>query len=332
MRFIVMAHVAILAVVCVTVSIAIVAFWGTSGSLADLRPGRRPSSIDMDLSEEMPKELAQSSSLLDDVAIDAPSPLPDAAQAPIAGPAGTSDLPPSEDGLTAVRGQEPSLAGSDPAREESDPEIPIAAPTSIALPAPVAQATAAPAAIDQRSPMPPLPPAATRGMIDSTMTGAATTSGETSASGAPAESATPPAGLPPSAEAGRISAPSGEQAPAVPVAGADAGTKQAAVVSRPARSTETSLTLQQIVARGDALLLMKDVVSARLFYELAASRGSAAAAAMVGKTYDPFYLSEANLSGAQADPAKAKDWYRKAIEAGDSDAAVLLRSIDERRR
>lgn len=184
----------------------------------------------------------------------------------------------------------------------------------------------------EASPPVETPPLVETGALQSAST--SPSSGTLEGAAPPPETAMPAAALttPPaaSAEAGAASALSGGQAPVAP--GAVPATGQAGVVPRPTASSEASLMLQQVIAQGDALLSTGDVISARLFYELAASRGSAAAAAMVGKTYDPLYLSQANIRGAQADPAKAADWYRKAIEAGASDAAILLQSINERLR
>jgi TPR repeat protein len=72
---------------------------------------------------------------------------------------------------------------------------------------------------------------------------------------------------------------------------------------------------------GDLLLTRGDVASARLFYEAAANSGSAAAMTAIGRTYDPLELSRLGIRGFRADPAKAADWYLKAKEQGDPEAA-----------
>jgi hypothetical protein len=63
-----------------------------------------------------------------------------------------------------------------------------------------------------------------------------------------------------------------------------------------------------------------DVISARRFYELAASNGLAQAAAAVGRTYDPIFLQAKGVRGGLADAEAAKRWYQKAIDGGDVEA------------
>jgi TPR repeat protein len=70
-----------------------------------------------------------------------------------------------------------------------------------------------------------------------------------------------------------------------------------------------------------------DVSAARLFYERAATGGSAAGATGVGKTYDPAFLSRLNAFGIRSDPSAAATWYRKAVTLGDPEAERLLRRL-----
>ena len=51
---------------------------------------------------------------------------------------------------------------------------------------------------------------------------------------------------------------------------------------------------------------------------------------MIGKTYDPAFLTEQRMHGIAADRAKAMDWYRKGAEAGDRQAADLLQTLTTR--
>ena len=70
-----------------------------------------------------------------------------------------------------------------------------------------------------------------------------------------------------------------------------------------------------------------DVSAARLFYERAATGGSAAGATGVGKTHDPAFLSRLTASGIRSDPSAAATWYRKAVTLGDPEAERLLRRL-----
>jgi hypothetical protein len=72
--------------------------------------------------------------------------------------------------------------------------------------------------------------------------------------------------------------------------------------------------LQLLLRRGDAMLALGDLASARLLYARAASAGDARGAIGVAKTYDPSVLSQIGARGIKADSATAAVWYRKALE------------------
>ena len=82
--------------------------------------------------------------------------------------------------------------------------------------------------------------------------------------------------------------------------------------------------MKSLLARGDRLLAIGDIAAARLLYERAASLGSGKAATMVGRTYDPAYLSRMKVNGPRPDPAMAASWYRSGLTLGDPDAAAPL--------
>jgi TPR repeat protein len=83
-----------------------------------------------------------------------------------------------------------------------------------------------------------------------------------------------------------------------------------------------------LLARGDTLLSIGDVTSARLFYERAADGGAGLAAIRLGETYDPVFLDRVHLRGVRADPGAALSWYRRARDLGASEAEVLLRAVE----
>ena len=74
--------------------------------------------------------------------------------------------------------------------------------------------------------------------------------------------------------------------------------------------------IAELLARGDAFLLIGDLTSARLFYERAADAGDRQAAMRMGATFDPAFLGRAGLRGARGDPAKANSWYNHALDLG----------------
>ncbi len=82
--------------------------------------------------------------------------------------------------------------------------------------------------------------------------------------------------------------------------------------------------LEGLTERGNALLRIGDIFSARLMFELAARSDHAAAGLGLGKTYDPVYFSDANVVGAVADPEKAKRWYGIARDQGNAEAGQRL--------
>jgi TPR repeat protein len=88
--------------------------------------------------------------------------------------------------------------------------------------------------------------------------------------------------------------------------------------------------LALLLQRGDALLAIGDVSSARLFYERAAAAGDGRGATGAGKTYDPKVLLAIGARGIQGDPVAAATWYRRAIELGDRSAAERLAQISPR--
>jgi TPR repeat protein len=83
----------------------------------------------------------------------------------------------------------------------------------------------------------------------------------------------------------------------------------------------------ELLARGDALFGLGDLVSARLFYERAAYGGDPKAAVQLGETYDPSFLARARLSGVSGDALLAVYWYQRARELGAPEAEILLRAI-----
>jgi hypothetical protein len=83
-----------------------------------------------------------------------------------------------------------------------------------------------------------------------------------------------------------------------------------------------------LMSRGDTLFELRDIVSARLFYERAANAGNAQAAIRLGETFDPSFLARAGLNGVRGDPAVAVLWYQRARELGSREADILLTHIE----
>ncbi len=78
------------------------------------------------------------------------------------------------------------------------------------------------------------------------------------------------------------------------------------------------------IGRGNELLSLGDIASARLFFEEAISQGSAAGHTALARTYDPLYFAEAQISGPEPDADRAVALYAEAVQAGDSAAQPRL--------
>ena len=151
--------------------------------------------------------------------------------------------------------------------------------------------------------------------------------------GEPSLAASPagPAGAPSLAAspAGPAGAPSLAAPPAAVVVATTA--PNAETTTRPTTPVEFRLTAEEaaaLLARGDRLLSIGDVTSARLFYERAADGGAGLAALRLGETYDPVFLDRVHLRGVRADLGAASSWYRRARDLGTADAEVLLRALE----
>jgi tetratricopeptide (TPR) repeat protein len=83
-----------------------------------------------------------------------------------------------------------------------------------------------------------------------------------------------------------------------------------------------------LMARGDALMELGDVASARSFYDRAFELGNARAARSIARTYDPVVLASLKVQGLRADPVKAFEWYRKAEQAGAAEASQDIAALE----
>jgi hypothetical protein len=97
-----------------------------------------------------------------------------------------------------------------------------------------------------------------------------------------------------------------------------------------ADSTATPLNADEIAAlirRSNDFLKNGDFAAARILLRRAAESGSANAALMLGKTFDPVFLRELGAIGIQPDIAQSRQWYEKAVELGSEAAAQRLANL-----
>ena len=83
-----------------------------------------------------------------------------------------------------------------------------------------------------------------------------------------------------------------------------------------------------LLARGDSLLSVGDVASARLFYERLADAGGGLAAVRLGETFDQLFLDRVRLRGVRGDPSAALFWYRRARDLGAANAEALIKALE----
>ena len=122
-----------------------------------------------------------------------------------------------------------------------------------------------------------------------------------------------------------VVAPSAEPGLATPATAPDA---KPAVPPPSAGSRLSAENMGALLVRGDTLLSVGDVASARLFYERAVEAGGGLAAIRLGETFDPLFLDRLNLRGVRGDLGAALFWYRRARDLGASDAEVLLKALE----
>ncbi len=81
------------------------------------------------------------------------------------------------------------------------------------------------------------------------------------------------------------------------------------------------------IGRGDEMLTLGDIASARLFYTEAVDLGSAAAKTALGRTYDPVFLATTRISGPEPNAEMAAGLYTEALENGDEGARAPLQEL-----
>ena len=94
----------------------------------------------------------------------------------------------------------------------------------------------------------------------------------------------------------------------------------------PAKTLDAD-TLAGLMTRAKSLLRVGDIVAARLLLERAANAQDAAAAFMLGQTYDPAVLGTSDTRSIAGDATAARDWYQKAAALGSSEARQRLAQL-----
>ncbi|MBV8131412.1 MAG: hypothetical protein JO282_02715 [Alphaproteobacteria bacterium] len=200
--------------------------------------------------------------------------------------------------------------------------VPIPAPLS-ATPAAepdVAVPSAAPAAVPRPAASPSAP---------SAVPGLVAPSDEPTAP--PVEPAAPILATAPTAPPGEPDVVSPSAEPSLTTPGRAPDTTTAAPPPSTSGSRLSAEEEAALLARGDTLLSVGDIASARLFYERAVDAGGGLAAIRLGETFDPLFLDRVHLSGVRGDPDAALFWYRRARELGAAHAGVLLKALEAKK-
>jgi TPR repeat protein len=118
--------------------------------------------------------------------------------------------------------------------------------------------------------------------------------------------------------------------PAPPVPAPQVPSSAASPVPKPPsdRPRLAAVETAALLARGDSLLGVGDIASARLFYERASDAGDGRAALRLGATYDPGFLDRAHLPHLQADVGQALSWYHRARDLGEGDAELWIQGLE----
>jgi TPR repeat protein len=80
---------------------------------------------------------------------------------------------------------------------------------------------------------------------------------------------------------------------------------------------------EALIREGNKRMREGDILGARQSYQKAVASGDAAAALVMGRSYDPIYFAKIAQRNAEPDPAQAFEWYRRAMNAGAAQTAMV---------
>ena len=111
-----------------------------------------------------------------------------------------------------------------------------------------------------------------------------------------------------------------------PVATPELPAAKAARIAKPPLGADE---LEALLSRSSGFVKNGDFAAARILLRRATESGSAEAALMLGKTFDPLYLKELGAIGIQPDVAQARQWYQEAMQLGSEVAAQRLAQLTQ---
>jgi hypothetical protein len=81
--------------------------------------------------------------------------------------------------------------------------------------------------------------------------------------------------------------------------------------------------VEDLIREGNKRMREGDILEARQFYQKAVAFGDPEAALAMGRSFDPIYFARIDKKNAEPDAAKAFDWYRRAMDAGAAQTAMV---------
>ena len=81
--------------------------------------------------------------------------------------------------------------------------------------------------------------------------------------------------------------------------------------------------MEDLIREGNKRMREGDILEARQFYQKAVVLNDAEAMLAMGRSYDPIYFGRIEKKNAEPDAAKAFEWYKKAMDAGATQTAMV---------
>jgi hypothetical protein len=110
---------------------------------------------------------------------------------------------------------------------------------------------------------------------------------------------------------------------------ANAKSPQQVVVKPRSEARPVAAEASALLRRGDEILRLGDIASARLYYERAADLGAQQAAYRMAATFDPAFLSQIGAQGMQGDPVQARHWYDRAQQLDAAENLAVKRAATD---
>ena len=106
-------------------------------------------------------------------------------------------------------------------------------------------------------------------------------------------------------------------------------TKEPPVKAKKVKRSKINLPVElvsSLLKKGKALLKDGNIIAARETFKFLASRGHSESAYIIGTTYDPEEFKNFDTQGIEPDLTKAKEWYSKAADMGNTKAAQIIQN------